>query len=192
MPGYATIRLSPQTLGAVLASLSDTPGGEARFMHACLVYNYTGEDVYFVRGNYKNKPGLHDFDDHLFTAAQLDEMFDWTSTDGMMRKNARKPNGEWFAVFAKGSHLLDTLYDEDGQVIMRRTRGDLQAFLKKSGGRYLTCMVLPYGTDSKISVRKYKGEFNGEQAERAIGSGAQQDGKQADHAAGAGVPEQAA
>src|SRR3954465_7180907 len=76
MPGYAAIRLTTGTLGSVLSSLSDTPGGEARFMHACLVYPYKeGEDVYFVRGNFKNKGGLYGFDDHLFTEAQLKELF---------------------------------------------------------------------------------------------------------------------
>lgn len=164
MPGYAAIKLTTGTLGSVLASLSDTPGGEARFMHACLVYPYKdGEDVYFVRGNFKNKPGIYDLDDHLFSEQQLNDIFDWTSSDGIQRKYASKPGGEWFVVYIKGSHLVDTLYDEEGRMIMRRSRGELQEFLKKSGGRYNTCLVQVHGSDENISVRKYKGEFNGEQ-----------------------------
>jgi hypothetical protein len=164
MPGYAAIRLTTGTLGSVLSSLSDTPGGEARFMHACLVYPYKeGEDVYFVRGNFKNKGGLYGFDDHLFTEAQLKELFDWTSSDGLYRKYTSKPNGEWFVVFVKGSHLIDTMYNTEGEVIARKPRGELQEFLKKSGGRYARCMVQPYESDTTISVRRYKGEFNGEQ-----------------------------
>lgn len=169
MPGYATIKLTTDTLGSVLASLSDTPGGEARFMHACLRYPYKeGEDVYFVRGNFKNKSGLHDFDDHLFTESQLNEIFDWTSSDGKQRAYASKPNGYWFTVFLKGTQQIDTLYDEEGVVVKRIPRGDLQAFLKRTGGRYLSCTVHPHGSDRTISVRKYKGEFNGEQADKAL------------------------
>lgn len=176
MPGYATIKLTTDTLGSVLASLSDTPGGEARFMHACLMYPYKeGEDVYFVRGNFKNKPGAYDFDDHLFTAAQLDEMFDWTSSDGKQRKYSVKPNGEWFVVFIKGSHLVDTLYDEEGRFIMNRARGELQKFLKKGGERYLSCMVQLHGSDTTVPVRKYKEEYNSEQSVKATGAGVNHD-----------------
>lgn len=169
MPGFAAIKLTTSTLGSVLSSLSDTPGGEARFMYACLLYNYTGEDVYFVRGNYKNKTGLHGFEDHLFTEAELNEIFDWASSDGCKRKNAHKPQGDWFVVFLKGSHLIDALYDEDGTLVTRKTRGDLQSFLKKAGGRFLNCTVQVHGSDTTISVRKYKGEFNGEEADKALG-----------------------
>lgn len=172
MPGYAAIKLTTSTLGSVLVSLSSTPGGEARFMHACLVYPYKeGEDVYFVRGNFKNKPGLYGFDDHLFTEAELSEMFDWTSSDGKQRNNSNKPNGDWFVVFIKGSRLIDTLYDAEGQVIMRKSRGELQGFLKKGGGRYSRCTVQPYESDTVISVRKYKEEFNSEQTLTTVVSG---------------------
>lgn len=168
MPGFATIKLTPQTLGSVMSSLSDTPGAQAKFMYACLIYDYNGEDVYFVRGNYKNKPGLHGFEDHLFTKTQLNEVFDWTSSDGVRRRHASIPSGEWFVVYFKGSHLIDTLLDKDGQIIVRRTRGELQAFLKKGGGYYLNCSVQVSGSDTTISVKKYKGEFNGEEADKAI------------------------
>lgn len=164
MPGYFAIKLTSGTLGSVLASLSDTPAGKARFMHACLVYPYEeGKDVYFVRGNYNNKSGVHTLDDHLFNEERLSNIFDWSSSDGKQRKNANKPDGNWFVVFIKGSHLIDTLYDLEGEVIARKPRGELREFLKKSGGRYSRCLVQPYESDTTMSVQQYKREFNGEQ-----------------------------
>ena len=105
MSGYAAIKITKRNLGAILASLSDSPGGEARFVHACLVYPYAGGDVYFIRGNYKRQQNAWDFCDHLKTEQELSEEFTHNSSDGKFRP---KPDGEWFVVTPKETANAET------------------------------------------------------------------------------------
>jgi hypothetical protein len=100
MTSYAAIQLLQKNFGAILASLKDSPGGEARFVEACLKYPYKeNTDIYFIRGNYQNKEGMYDFSGHIMTGEEIDQKF--TTTLQSNGKYRAKPGGEWFVVNMK-------------------------------------------------------------------------------------------
>lgn len=103
MDGYAAIQLNRRNFGSILASLRDSPGGEARLLEACLRYPYPGDDVriYFIRGNWRRiTSAMWDFSDHIFTEEALDEKFK-TSKFKKESKYRPKPEGEWFVIWPK-------------------------------------------------------------------------------------------
>lgn len=103
MDGYAAIQLNRKNFGSVLASLKDSPAGEARFLDACFRYPYPGDDirVFFIRGNWKRTTTGHwDFYDSIFTEEALDEKFD-TAKFKKDSKYRPKPEGEWFVIWPK-------------------------------------------------------------------------------------------